>query len=116
MNLLIASHLWGAIFLLITVIAGLASKTEKRIKVWLMWSRVLYMIMIISGVIEAARTFSHAPLLTIIKGLFGIILIGLIEIVFARKQETHVTTTLYWLLGAGFLLTIILGVSLHIFS
>lgn len=113
MNFLIASHFWIAILLVLTVLAGVFSKTEKRVKWWLMWSRLLYMVMIITGFIAATKTWSTVPILTILKGTLAILLIGIVEIVFARKQETHVTPWLYVVLGLLFAATIILGYTIY---
>ncbi len=113
MNIMIASHFWIALLLILTVVAGVFSKTEKRVKWWLMTSRILYMLMIVADVLAATKTWSPVPILTILKGLTVILLIGVIETVFARKQETHVSPWLYVIGCLLFAATLMLGFMIY---
>jgi len=111
--MILSIHLGSWLWLLVMVIAGLTRHSVKATNRYLILSRLGYLLLIISGVYLSTKTFSGAWLLTLLKGIIGIGTIGLIEIAFARKQESRLSPQLLSLLSAGLILTIVCGFSLH---
>lgn len=111
--MILSIHLISWLWLLIMVIAGLTRHSVKATNRYLILGRLGYLLLIISGVYLSTKTFSAAWGLTILKGLLGIGTIGLIEIAFARKQESRLSPQLIALLVAGLVLTVACGFGLH---
>lgn len=106
-------HIGGWIWLMIMLALGLTRNSVKATNRYLILSRLGYLLLIITGVYLSTKTFTGNWWLTLIKAVLGIGTIGLIEIAFARKQESHLTAQLLWLMTAGIILTVICGALLH---
>ena len=111
--MLLTIHLISWVWLIIMVSCGLTRQSIKAANRYLILSRLGYLLLIISGVYLSTKTFGGAWLLTLLKGILGIGTIGLIEVAFARKQESRLSPQLLGLLSAGLILTIVCGFSLH---
>lgn len=111
--MILSIHLGSWLWLLVMVIAGLTRHSVKATNRYLILSRIGYLLLIISGVYLSTKTFGAAWALTVLKAVLGIGTIGLIEIAFARKQESRLSPQLISLLVAGVLLTVICGFGLH---
>ena len=106
-------HIIGWLWLMLTVAIGLSRHSVKSANRFLILSRIGYLLIIITGVALAIRTLSGNWWLTLLKVILGLGTIGLIEVAFARKQESHLISGLVTLLVCGTLLTIICGIGLH---
>lgn len=106
-------HIIGWLWLMLTVAIGLSRHSVKSANRFLILSRIGYLLIIITGVALAIRTLSGNWWLTLLKVILGLGTIGLIEVAFARKQESHLNSGLVTLLICGTLLTIICGIGLH---
>ncbi|ADN98320.1 hypothetical protein ASU25_08265 [Lactiplantibacillus plantarum] len=106
-------HIIGWLWLMLTVAIGLSRHSVKSANRFLILSRIGYLLIIITGVALAIRTLSGNWWLTLLKVILGLGTIGLIEVAFARKQESHLNSGLVTLLVCGTLLTIICGIGLH---
>ena len=106
-------HIIGWLWLMLTVAVGLSRHSVKSANRFLILSRIGYLLIIITGVALAIRTLSGNWWLTLLKVILGLGTIGLIEVAFARKQESHLNSGLVTLLVCGTLLTIICGIGLH---
>ncbi|BDZ30667.1 DUF1516 family protein [Lactiplantibacillus sp. WILCCON 0030] len=111
--MILSIHLGSWLWLFVMVALGLTRHSVKATNRYLILSRLGYLLLIVSGVYLSTKTFSTAWLLTGLKGVLGIGSIGLIEVAFARKQESRLSPQLLALLIAGLILTVICGVSLH---
>ncbi|RRK10453.1 DUF1516 family protein [Lactiplantibacillus garii] len=107
-------HIGGWLWLTVMVLLGLSRKSVKAANRYLILSRLGYLLLIITGVYLATKTFGGNWWLTLIKAVLGIGTIGLIEIAFARKQESHLTGQLLGLLTAGIVVTVVCGALLHL--
>lgn len=106
-------HIIGWLWLMLTLAIGLSRHSVKSANRFLILSRIGYLLIIITGVALAIRTLSGNWWLTLLKVILGLGTIGLIEVAFARKQESHLNSGLVTLLVCGTLLTIICGIGLH---
>ena len=106
-------HIIGWLWLMLTVAIGLSRHSVKSANRFLILSRIGYLLIIITGVALAIRTLSGNWWLTLLKVILGLGTIGLIEVAFARKQESHLNSGLVTLLVCSTLLTIICGIGLH---
>ena len=106
-------HIIGWLWLMLTVAIGLSRHSVKSANRFLILSRIGYLLIIITGVALAIRTLSGNWWLTLLKVILSLGTIGLIEVAFARKQESHLNSGLVTLLVCGTLLTIICGIGLH---
>lgn len=102
-------HLISFVLLAIVTVIGLTRSEKKQITTWLMIDRVLYILILISGAILIIRAFQYGPVIMTIKGLLGLAVIALIEIVFARKQEGRLPAALTWSLAIVLVVTAGLG-------
>jgi len=112
--MLLTIHLISWVWLIIMVSCGLTRQSIKAANRYLILSRLGYLALIITGVYLSTKTFQAAPLLTIVKAVCGVGTIGLIEIAFARWQESHLTGKLVSLLVGGVVLTVMIGFGLHV--
>lgn len=108
-NMWLIIHLATAVILVVTVILGLTAQSQKRINEWMITSRCLYLILLVTGGVLMFFIYQSHPILSILKLILAIGLIAVIEIAFARKQERHVTTLITTLLSILFIATIICG-------
>ncbi|AVK62818.1 hypothetical protein C5Z26_01195 [Lactobacillus sp. CBA3606] len=106
-------HLLSWLWLVIMVSFGLTRHSVKLANRYLILSRLGYLLLIISGVYLATKTVGQAWALTLLKSVLGIGSIGLIEVAFARKQESHLSRQLITVLVSSLLLTLLCGVGLH---
>ncbi len=109
-------HIFGWLWLMVTVTLGLLGLSRHSIKAanrYLILSRLGYLLIIITGVVLATKTFGGNWWLTLIKAVLGLGTIGLVEITFARKQESHLNRGLLTLLVSCTVITIVCGALLH---
>ncbi|MFC6180052.1 DUF1516 family protein [Lactiplantibacillus daowaiensis] len=106
-------HILSWLWLMLMVILGLTRQTAKSANRYLILSRLGYLALIITGVYLSTKTFTGAWLLTSLKALLGLGTIGLIEVAFARRQESRLTPRLVSLLVVGIVLTVAVGWGLH---
>ncbi|KRL23549.1 hypothetical protein FC98_GL000277 [Lentilactobacillus kisonensis DSM 19906 = JCM 15041] len=64
----------------------------------MMISRLFYWLIVISQVVIALRSFHRHPAMVIIGVLITLVVIALTENAYGRKQDTHYTPRLLWLL------------------
>lgn len=90
--------------------AGIAifSRTRQFV-MWTMIARVCYLVSIVSGVVLMRFAFDRNPLLTVVKILLAIGLIGLIEVAFAGKKQQHLSKAILWSALAAFALVTVTG-------
>lgn len=106
-------HIGSWLLLTVAVILGLTRKSVKAANRYLILARLGYLLLIITGVYLATKTFTGNWWLTLLKAVLGIGSIGLSEIAFARKQESHLTGQLLAVLTVAIGLTVICGALLH---
>ncbi|GAB6091953.1 hypothetical protein [Furfurilactobacillus curtus] len=92
--------------LFIFVLIGRFSSTEKRVKLWLMLSRLAYLTLFVISIINDVSTWQIKLVWTL--GQITLVLIAalLVEFIFAHKQETHVDASWLWGLAICLVLTI----------
>ena len=89
-----------------------------RKKVIFMWlwmhlvTRVCYLVSIVSGIVLMRFAFARNPLLTVVKILIAIGLIGLIEIAFAGKKDHRLSKPIVWSTLAALVLVTVAGFAL----
>lgn len=106
-------HLISAIILVLLAFGLQFARSNKQISTIMVINRILYVILIVTGIRLAIWTFSAHAILTIIKFLFAISLIGMIEMLGARKIQSALTFKNYLPVILLFLIVFILGFSLH---
>lgn len=106
-------HLISAIILLVTACGVILAKTNKQLGSFMVVSRILYLVLLVTGVRLAFFTFGPHPVLTIIKLLVALGLIGTIEVLGAHKGQSKVGLRQILPVGILFVVVIILGFSLH---
>lgn len=94
MIFLIASRWWLMAAFVLTAEIGLSKKTEKRVKLWLMISRLIYVLLIVTLSVTFTHVFADSPLQAVLLLAFAIALIVVSEIAYARKQETKTSRPL----------------------
>ncbi|EHO45870.1 YisL family protein [Lentilactobacillus kisonensis] len=87
---------WGIFFL--NFIWGFTRPIKKRVIDSMMISRLFYWLIVISQVVIALRSFHRHPAMVIIGVLITLVVIALTENAYGRKQDTHYTPRLLWLL------------------
>ncbi|MFE5320997.1 DUF1516 family protein [Paenibacillus sp. NPDC056579] len=87
---------------LLTVILFVLSVIFSNQKVTLMIQRLFYLIMLVSGI--GMLAILGFPLLFILKGVLAIILIGLMEMIVARRRRKQPTAPM-WI---GFIIVLII--------
>lgn len=107
-------HIGGWLWLTLMVAGGLTRNSVKAANRFLILSRLGYLLLIITGVYLSTKTFGGNWWLTLLKAVCGIGTIGLIEVAFARKQESHLTGKLLTLLTLGIVITVVCGAWLHV--
>lgn len=88
-------HLVFGIILLFAVIMGLAGSADKA-KIWAMVARVCYLVLIISGIMMTNYAWSEKPVLTVVKIVVAILVIGLIEMAFGKKTKGQFSKGIMW--------------------
>lgn len=102
-------HLGTILLLIVTVIIGLTAKSQKRVKKWMIISRLLYLLLLVTGGVILFYVFPNTPFTATLKFVLAIGLVILIEISFAQKQERKMTFTLAAILSLFFILTFACG-------
>ncbi|MCM0598776.1 DUF1516 family protein [Periweissella fabalis] len=106
-------HLISAFILLILAIGIILSQTNKQLGAMMVISRLLYIILLVTGIYLAMYTFGYHPFLTIAKFICALGLIGTIEVLGAHKGQSTVGIRQVLPVGALFIVVIILGFTLH---
>lgn len=88
-------HLVFGVILIVAVFGGLASPADKS-KIWAMIARLCYVVLIISGIFMVKYAWSENPVLTIVKIVAAIMVIGLIEMAFGKKSRREFSKGLMW--------------------
>ena len=89
-------HSVFGMILLIAVIIGLVGSAQKT-KIWAMVARLCYVVLIVSGIVMFKYAWGGNPVLTIVKIVAAILVIGLIEMSFAKKTKGEISPALIWL-------------------
>lgn len=100
---------WIAIVILTITAFVSYKKNEKMATILQMIDRVFYIIVIGSGIFIAKYGFADHLLLTILKILLGIMVIGIIEMLFSYQKKKKPTMLFSILFGILTILTIALG-------
>ncbi|MDW0111439.1 YisL family protein [Sporosarcina aquimarina] len=104
---------WVVGIILFIVASGMSPGTKER-KIVKMVLRVFYILIIITGLALFIRYMDLNSALYGVKFLFGILTIGMMEMVFA-KQEKGKSTQMFWILFiVSLLITMFLGFKLPI--
>lgn len=106
-------HLIASILLLISSLTILLSKTNKKIKIFSMINRLLYLVFLATGFVLARYTFSNHWILTLIKIIIAFCLIICLEILAANKTQTHLSKKFLLLILLLFILVFVIGFVLH---
>jgi len=109
-------HLISWVWLWLMVGLGLTRRSIKITNRYLILSRLGYLSLIITGVFLSTKTLGLAPELTLAKAVVGITTIGLVEMAFARWQESHLTLRLVSLLIIAAIVTLGFSLALHLIS
>lgn len=104
-------HLVSWAVLIIAAGIALFSKTRQFL-LWTMITRVCYLVSIVSGIVLMRFAFARNPLLTVVKILIAIGLIGLIEIAFAGKKDHRLSKPIVWSTLAALVLVTVAGFAL----
>lgn len=104
-------HLVFGIILLVSVIIGLAGPAQKT-KIWAMIARVCYLVLIVSGIFMTSYAWNEKPILTVIKIVVAVLVIGLVEMAFGKKTKGGLTKNIMWMVILMVLVVGVLGFSL----
>lgn len=107
-------HVLSGVWLLLMVGLGLTRQFAKSANRYLILSRLGYLAFIITGVYLSTRSLTTATGLTILKAGCSLVTIGLIELAFARQQDSHLTPKLITLLVSGIVLTLLVSGVLYL--
>ncbi|MBM7616573.1 NADH:ubiquinone oxidoreductase subunit 2 (subunit N) [Weissella uvarum] len=99
-------HLITWVVLIVVAAVAVLSNNEKISKVCMMIARLCYIVAIGSGIPLFGYAYHQDPWLTLIKVILAILLIGIIEMTFARKRQHKLTSRFAFIV---LLLTILLG-------
>ncbi|AXX64778.1 DUF1516 family protein [Bombilactobacillus bombi] len=88
-------HLVVGVVLFVAIIGGLLAKVPQA-KVWVMIARICYIILIISGALMFSYAWHEHPILTIVKIILAVGLIGLIEMAFAKKLKKQFSRVMFY--------------------
>ncbi|GEK28408.1 DUF1516 family protein [Furfurilactobacillus siliginis] len=88
MTFLIASRWWLIAAFVLSAEIGLSRKTEKRVKLWLMIGRLVYLLLIVTLSVTFRAVFAASVLQAILLLILAAALITVSELAYARKQET----------------------------
>lgn len=89
-------HLIFGIILLVSMIIGLVSPAQKT-KIWAMVTRVCYLVLIVSGIFMTKYAWSEKPVLTVVKIIVALLVIGLIEMAFGKKTKGQFSIGIMWM-------------------
>lgn len=106
-------HLITAVLLLIMAIGLLTAHSNKQISVIMIINRILYVVLIVTGIRLAFWTFSAHWLLTSLKFILALGLIGSVEMLGARKIQASLTLKNIIPMIVLFILVFIVGFSIH---
>ncbi|GLB46080.1 hypothetical protein WR164_00590 [Philodulcilactobacillus myokoensis] len=101
-------HLIAAVLLLLVVMFALTKK-DNHITPYVITARILYVVMILDGLKILIPAISRNIPLSIVKVVFAIGLIGIIEMMFASKMKNQLNSKKVWLTLGSFVVVFILG-------
>lgn len=113
MHITLLLHLITAVLLLIFSILIVFARTNKRLKLLVTVNRVFYLVLFITGGLLAFDTFPHHWLLTTIKIILAITLVGGLEVLAAYKAQIKVSWRLLILITGMFVAVFAVGFVLH---
>lgn len=99
-------------WIVMAILVLLVLFTDSHTKVYEMITRVLYLVIIITGILLFSHAWAVKPTLLIVKVILALIFIALIEISFARKNQKTLNKTLIWTVIIFCIVVGLLGFSL----
>ncbi|KID41608.1 DUF1516 family protein [Fructilactobacillus fructivorans] len=108
--MLIWIHLLTWLVLFIAVCIALFSNWH--FKAMTMIARLCYVILIISGIFLVPYAWGRDPILTVVKIICALLLIGLIEMAFAFKSQQKLSKTFLWITIVAIIIVAIIGIML----
>ncbi|UQS84742.1 YisL family protein [Apilactobacillus apisilvae] len=100
-------HLVFAIILVILI--SLSVFKQNNFKIYMMISRVTYLVFLITGIVLFFKAYSRDPLLAILKVLAALLFIGMLEMTFAEKTKGRLTKWMVISLFIALILLFIIG-------
>ncbi|UQS81671.1 YisL family protein [Bombilactobacillus folatiphilus] len=94
----------------ILVVAALLGLWSRNLQLWSMLARMDYLFLLLSGVMLIVHAWQAHPVLLIVKLVFVIIAIGILEMAFAKRRRNELSNSTRWL--AVLLIVIVLGLGL----
>lgn len=107
--MLVIIYLSLSVMVMLTTVLGVSANTQKKVKTWLVVSRLLYLLLLVAG---GVRFFYLIPISLGLAALKIVVLIGwvgCIELGFAKKQEQRVTIPFGICLALLFIVNLILN-------
>ncbi|AEV95207.1 hypothetical protein PECL_938 [Pediococcus claussenii ATCC BAA-344] len=80
-------HNFSWILILLVTVMGLTTNQIQQVIISLYTDRALYIVMVGSNLLLMVHTVAMSPVLVILKFLLGLATLGVIELLFARKQR-----------------------------
>lgn len=106
-------HLITAVLLLLMTFWLLVAHSNKQISVIMFINRLLYILLIVTGIRLAFWTFSDHWFLTSLKLILALGLIGSVEVLGAHKIQASLTVKNIIPMLVLFILVFVVGFSLH---
>lgn len=107
--MLVIVYLLICVVLILAVVAGLTANIQKKVKTWLMVSRILYLILLITSGVRLFYSFPVSPVMAVVKIILTILLVLCVELSFTKKQEEHVTVIMSGCLVLLFILNLLVN-------
>ncbi|MHA8110482.1 DUF1516 family protein [Lactobacillaceae bacterium Melli_B4] len=103
-------HLIFALILVISVSMALLLRSGNQF--YVMIARFCYLVFIVSGIILFPHAFNRDPLLTIVKVVIALGLIGMLEVTFAKQKKGQLTKQWLGIIAVTMLIVIVVGLIL----
>lgn len=104
LNIFYQSHAGSWLLLVILFILSFIFQNQK---VTVMLQRLFYLIMLISGI--GMLSLLGFPLMYIVKGILAIVLIGIMEIITARRRRKEPTAPLWIVFVIALIVIVLMG-------
>ncbi|MHA8138055.1 DUF1516 family protein [Lactobacillaceae bacterium Scapto_B20] len=98
------------IFALILVIsASMALLLPSGNQFYVMLARFCYLVFIVSGIILLPHAFVRTPIMTVVKVVAALGLIGILEVSFAKQKKGQLNKQFMMLVAIAMLIVIVIG-------
>ncbi|UQS87228.1 YisL family protein [Nicoliella spurrieriana] len=103
-------HIIFALILIISTVMALSLRSGNQF--YVMIDRFCYLVFLVSGIVLFPHAWDRNPILTVAKVVAAIILIGLLEMTFAKQKKHQLNKTWITTLAVLLIIVLLLGVIL----